>query len=135
MKGFTKFFNGYLSIQSPHTPASFKSRSTTHTLVLHLKPAPNVTMKTLSPLLSLLCPSIYDSTYQTLLAEVLPNLCRVILAGSMSYSVRPRPFPTPSITAAPPVWRQKCLIAVVKNLVDQVSTGNIFGDQNKFMTN
>ncbi|WVY99520.1 hypothetical protein V8G54_025590 [Vigna mungo] len=64
--------------------------------------------------MSLFLASMYPSTYHRLLAEVLPNLCSVILAGSRSYSHRSKLIPIPSITAFPPVCRQKCSIPVLK---------------------
>ncbi|CAA7390540.1 unnamed protein product [Spirodela intermedia] len=80
-------------MQSSQTPGFSKSLFTSHMQLLHLKPAPKL--------------SIITRTYQRLPAEVLPNRCRVIQAGSRSYWFNPILLPMPSMTAAPPVWMQK----------------------------
>ncbi|BAS84458.1 Os03g0383100 [Oryza sativa Japonica Group] len=93
-------------MQSAHAPLSAMSPATSHTQLLHLNPDPNVTISTLSPRLNLPFASMYDSTYHTLLADVFPHLCNVILNGSTSRSSSPKLFFTASITATPPAWRQ-----------------------------
>ncbi|KAG6631594.1 hypothetical protein CIPAW_13G101500 [Carya illinoinensis] len=101
-------------MQSFHTFPSPISLITSHKLLLHLKPAPKLTMNTLSPFLSLFLASMYPNTYQMLLADVFPNRCSVILAGSTSYSLRLRLVPMPSMTAFPPVCTQKWSTPVLK---------------------
>ncbi|PON66989.1 hypothetical protein PanWU01x14_105710, partial [Parasponia andersonii] len=94
----------------------FKSLTTSHKQLLHLKPAPKLIMNTRSPFFSLFFASMYPSTYHRLPADVFPNRCSVILAGSRSYGLRSRFTPMPSITAFPPVWMQKWSTPVRKSI-------------------
>ncbi|MFS7903550.1 hypothetical protein Hanom_Chr01g00025361 [Helianthus anomalus] len=90
--GLVRVCGGYSSIlHSFHTFSTpSRSRTTSHMQLLHLNPAPKLTINNLSPFFSLFLASMYPKTYQTLLAEVLPNRCKVIRAGSTSYSLNPR---------------------------------------------
>ncbi|VFQ85373.1 unnamed protein product [Cuscuta campestris] len=90
-------------------PESF---TTSQTQLLHLKPAPRLTISILSPFFNLFLASMYPRTYHSPPADVSPHRCNDILVGSKSYSLSPRLAPTPSITARPPGCRQKCSIPV-----------------------
>ncbi|RDX58191.1 hypothetical protein CR513_62508, partial [Mucuna pruriens] len=55
------------------------------------------------------------NSYHKELLEVLPNLYRVILEGSMCQSLSSRFFSNSSNTALPPAWMQKCSKANLKS--------------------
>ena len=101
-------------MQSSQTFGSPRSFITSHKQLLHLKPAPKLIMNTVSPFFNLFFASMYDNTYHKLLADVFPKRCSVILAGSRSYSLRSKLNPMPSITAFPPVCKQKWSTPVLK---------------------
>ncbi|KAL4378217.1 hypothetical protein GQ457_02G023100 [Hibiscus cannabinus] len=75
---------------------------TSQTQLLHIKPAPKLIIRILSPFLSLFFASIYPKTYHSPPADVFPNRWSAIRAGSRSYSLSPKLFPSPSTTALPP---------------------------------
>ncbi|WVZ21243.1 hypothetical protein V8G54_008565 [Vigna mungo] len=91
------------------------SRMAFQTALLHLKPDPNAICQTRSPLPTRPLASVYASSYQRELLEVLPKRWSVILEGSMCHSLSWRFFCNSSNTALPPAWMQKCSKASLKS--------------------
>ncbi|KAK2986083.1 hypothetical protein RJ640_011524 [Escallonia rubra] len=82
--------------------------------------APLATEKLVRSAQAYSCEEIYcfkfdASSYHNELLEVLPNLYRVILEGSICHSVSSRLFSSSSKTALPPAWMQKCSKASLKS--------------------
>lgn len=108
---------GYLLMQSSHGPLGdgLTFRSASHTALLHLNPLPKAICQIRCPLLILPFASIYASSYQMELDEVLPNRWRVIRDASTWAGSSWRFFSSSSITALPPAWMQKWSNASLKS--------------------
>ncbi|CAA6655309.1 unnamed protein product [Spirodela intermedia] len=97
-------------MQSAQTSPSARFLCTSQTQLLHLNPAPKLIMSTLSFFFNFLFASM------------------VIRDGSRSLFSSPSPFPTASMTAAPPGWMQKCSTSVLKLIRAGLSLGAPLGE-------
>ena len=91
------------------------ARRAVHTAELTLKPDPNAICHTRSPRATPSSDSIQANTYQMDADDVLPNRRSASLEGRARAGVRPSWVSTSSMTARPPVCRQKWSKASLKS--------------------